>query len=157
MPGDASGSPTAWSPGGKIRVVPWHPSIVHFPIALAAAAAVFQLIALGTGKSHFTVSALIALAIGAIMALAAAVTGTAQEEAAQRVPGIEAVLARHELLGTLSTAIMLALGITAFYLHMKKVLPSRLFLAALIALAILLQVTGYMGGQLVYIHGAGRL
>ncbi|MCH8328406.1 MAG: DUF2231 domain-containing protein [Candidatus Marinimicrobia bacterium] len=138
-------------------MVPWHPSIVHFPIALAAMAALFQLLAVITRKSHFTVSALVALAVGAGMAFVAAITGTAQEEAAKRVPGIEAALERHELFGTLGAAIMLALSFAAFYLHMKKILPPRLFLAALVALAVLLLATGFLGGELVYIHGAGRL
>ena len=137
-------------------MVPWHPSLVHFPIALAATAAIFQLLALVTGKSQFSMSAIIALAMGAVMAVAAAITGTAQEEAAKLLPGIEAALERHELLGTLGASAMLALTISAYYLHMKNNLPPRLFLAALTALAILMLVTGHWGGQLVYIYGAGR-
>jgi len=137
-------------------MVPWHPSIVHFPIALAVTAAIFQLLALGAGKSQFTVSAITVLVMGAVMAVAAAITGTAQAETAKLLPGIEAAIERHELLGTLGTAAMLALGVSAFYLHMKNRLPPRLFLAALTALAVLMLVTGHWGGQLVYIYGAGR-
>jgi len=137
-------------------MVPWHPSLVHFPIALATAAAIFQLLALVTGKSQFTVSAIVVLAMGAVMAVAAAITGTAQEETAKLLPGIEAVLERHELLGTVGAVAMLALTISAFYLHMKNSLPPRLFLAALTALAILVVAAGHWGGQLVYIYGAGR-
>ena len=137
-------------------MVPWHPSLVHFPIALAVAAAMFQLLALVAGKSQFSVSAIIALAMGSVMAVAAAITGTAQEEAAKLLPGIGATLERHELLGTLGASAMLALTVSAFYLYMKNRLPPRLFLAALTALAILLLATGHWGGQLVYIYGAGR-
>jgi uncharacterized membrane protein len=136
-------------------MVPWHPALVHFPIALAGVAVLFELLAIGFHRDEYERSALIALGAAALMAIVAAVSGTAQEEAASHLPGIAATLEMHENLGTLSAALLGVCALGGLYLHLKGWLPQKLYLAVLLALSILLLATGHWGGRLVYYYGAG--
>ena len=136
-------------------MVPWHPSLVHYPIALVAVAALFQLLAIGFGKDEYERAALIALAAAVPMSIAAAVSGTVQEEMISRLPDIANALSLHETLGTLSAALIGALALGGLYLHLKGRLPRRFYFAILLALTTLLLITGYWGGRLVYLYGAG--
>ena len=133
----------------------WHPALIHYPIALVAVAALFQLLALIWPERRFTVSALIALGAGGLVAVAAAVTGTAQEEAVRELSGIAETLERHEDLGTLSAVLMNALALGGLYLYLKEKLPAPLFLVLLVRLSGLLILTGHWGGLLVFQYGAG--
>lgn len=133
----------------------WHPALIHYPIALVAVAALFQLLALIWPERRFTVSALIALGAGGLVAVAAAVTGTAQEEAVRELSGIAETLERHEDLGTLSAVLMNSLALGGLYLYLKEKLPAPLFLVLLVLLSGLLVLTGHWGGLLVFQYGAG--
>lgn len=142
--------------------MPLHPQLVHFPIACATLAALLQLSAVIFRRPSLTLSAVLTLGIGAIMAgigaimaIAAAVTGTAQEEVVGQLPGIHDSLELHETLGNITTWVMGLGSLVIIYLHLKGKLPPWGFLVVLIALAILVQVTGHHGGKLVYQFGAG--
>ncbi len=136
-------------------MIPLHPALVHYPIAFAMAAALFQLLAVLRHKPQFTVSALIALGVAGLAAIAAAVTGTAQEELVGGISQISDTLSLHENLGTLSAALLNAVALGALYLYLKERLPDLLFLLVLMGLSALLIVTGHWGGVLVYQFGAG--
>lgn len=135
--------------------MPLHPQLVHFPIACATLAALLQLSAVIFRRPSLTLPAVLTLGIGAIMAIAAAVTGTAQEEVVGQLPGIHDSLELHETLGNITTWVMGLGSLVIIYLHLKGKLPPWGFLVVLIALAILVQVTGHHGGKLVYQFGAG--
>ena len=132
-----------------------HPVLVHFPIACAAVAGLFQLLAVIFRRPSLTLPAVLTLGLGAIMAIAAAVTGTAQEELAAQLPGIHESLERHETLGNITTWLMGIGSLVVIYLYLKGKLHPWGFLLALMALAVLVQVTGHYGGVLVYQFGAG--
>ena len=133
----------------------WHPALVHYPIALVAVAALFQLLSLIWPGRRFTLSALIALGAGGLLAVAAAVTGTAQEEVVKALPGIAETLQRHENLGTLSAVLMNALALGGLYLYLKEKLPASPFFVLLVLLSGLLILAGHWGGLLVFQYGAG--
>lgn len=135
--------------------MPLHPVLVHFPIACATVAAVLQLSAVIFRRPSLTLPAVLTLGIGTIMAIAAAVTGTAQKEVVGQLPGIHDSLELHETLGNITTWVMGLGSLVIIYLHLKGKLHPWGFLLALIALATLVQVTGHYGGRLVYQFGAG--
>lgn len=135
--------------------MPLHPLLVHFPIACATLAALFQLLAVIFRRPSLTLPAVLTLGLGAIMAIAAAVTGTAQEEVVGQLPGIHDSLELHETLGNITTWIMGLGSLVVIYLHLKGKLHPWGFLLALVAVATLVQVTGHYGGKLVYQFGAG--
>lgn len=118
-------------------------------------AVLLQLIGVTLKRPAFTLPALIILGVGAVTAIVAALTGTAQAVVARELPGIHEVLERHELLGNLAAWTLGVVTFLSIYLFLKGRWSDRLFLAVLMALAILLQVTGHFGGELVFRYGAG--
>ena len=58
-------------------IMPLHPIIVHFPIALVMMAVVFQLLVVFLKRRYLVNSAWITLGLAALTAIAAALTGTA--------------------------------------------------------------------------------
>ena len=135
--------------------MPWHPVLVHYPIALTIMAAVFQLFAVLGRRTGFFLPALVCLCAAGVAGITAAITGAAQEQLVKELPGIHAALERHETLGNLSAWTLGAGGLLSIYLYLKGQLRPRLFLLALVLAGTLVLVTGHYGGRLVYSHGAG--
>ena len=144
-------------------LAPFHPLVVHFPIALLIVAALFDLVALALKRPDLSAAAFYLQALAAAGAVASYFTGEAAEEGAEhlaeRLPAVEAVLERHEDLGKIVMWAALALVALRLGLLLKaksEVAGVRALTAALsLALAVLVGLTGYFGGQLVYEYGAG--
>ncbi len=137
----------------------WHPVVVHFPIALvlfgAAAAAVYAAL----GWAFWRGVALAAFAVGALSAWVAVRTGETLEEAVEGTPVVDALVGRHEDLGEwalwLSLATLIALaGATVWARRTgaeREPVALRLAVAALaLAAAVLVAMTGHLGGQMVW-------
>lgn len=136
-----------------------HPMVVHFPIALLLVALLFDVAALFLPKAGLTRTSLYLSALAAPGAVAAYLSGEAAEEPAENLPGIEALLERHEDLGKLLMIAAIAVLIVRlgfFWRRWHETIAGRAVLAFFGGiLAILVGATGYAGGQLVYDHGAG--
>ncbi len=136
-----------------------HPMLVHFPIALLAVALLFDVAALFFPKAELVRASLYVSALGALGAVGAYFTGEAAEESAERLPGIEALLERHEDLGKLlmgGAIAVLVIRLAFFWRRWHEPIAGRAVLAFLGAVLVgLVAATGYAGGQLVYEHGAG--
>lgn len=136
-----------------------HPMLVHFPIALAFLMLAFDLASLAFRKAAFAQAALYTHAFVAVSAVAAYLSGEGAEEAAERLPGVEALLERHEDLGKLLMALAVATFAVRGFLAVKRWLEpvgARALLGAMsLALCLVVGATGYAGGELVYKHGAG--
>ena len=135
--------------------MPLHPTLVHYPIAFTCIAACFQLLAVVLGRRELTLSALIALGLGALMAIVAAITGAAQEQLLENLPGIRNALDRHADLGNAAAWLLGVASLSVLYLHLKGRLHPQLFLGMLLLATALVLVTGHFGGELVFLHGAG--
>lgn len=138
--------------------IPLHPLVVHFPIALLLTALAFDWVGLLWKKESLTRAALYVQALGVAGTLAAFLTGNRDEETAERIPGIEAVLEQHEQLGQISLWVAIAvLGIRLFLVWRgPSGTGSKVLMASLsLILAALVSVTGYYGGKLTYEYGAG--
>lgn len=135
-----------------------HPLVIHFPIALLISALAFDLVGVLWRREAFSSAAYYALLIGALGAVAAVLTGNQAEEAAERLAGIEPVLELHQKLGQVTMWAALAAVALRWYLIRRQPLAQRLrvlLLGISLALAVLVGVGGYYGGQLVYEFGAG--
>lgn len=136
-----------------------HPMLVHFPIALIIAAFAFDLAALVTRRPSFSSAALYTSALAALGGVAAFLSGNAAEEAAERIPGIEALLERHEDLGKILMAAAIALLVIRLVVLWRgwheRVAAQALVAALSLGLVFLVGATGFYGGKLVYEHGAG--
>lgn len=160
-PAVASGEPDAAPPAdaslevsgdladqGAMAAIPWktafsshlHNKIVHFPLALGMAAAVFFLIA--PRWPAYEPAARLLLIAAALAAVAAFFSGRAQEEPFQDSP-FHSVVELHEKFG-ITTAITLWAGVAlTFWARARRFMPLYAIL-----LMMLLACTGFLGGVL---------
>jgi uncharacterized membrane protein len=133
---------------GALAAIPWktaftghlHNKIVHFPLALGLAAAVILIVA--PRWPAYEPAARVLLIAGAVAAVAAYLTGGAQEEPFEDSP-FHSVVELHEKFG-IGTAITLWAGVAlTFWARARRFLPVYGLL-----LILLLTATGFLGGVL---------
>jgi len=133
---------------GAMAAIPWqkaftgnlHNKIVHFPLALGLAAAVFFMIA--PRWPAYEPAARLLLIAGALAAVVAFFSGRAQEEQFEDSP-FRSVVALHEKFG-ITTAITLWAGVAlTFWVRARRFMPLYGIL-----LILLLVCTGFLGGVL---------
>lgn len=134
----------------------FHPSVVHFPIALVVVGALFALLYSALRRDWLRWFAPILLSLALLGAVAAYFSGQAAEDRAEEIGVPHDALEEHEsagiwALGTIALACLLSWATHA---------PRRgVWVAALIAVlaAAATLRSGHLGGQLVFVHGAGRV
>jgi len=141
---------------GKWLGHPLHPAVVHVPTALWPAALLFDLLSqLGDGNNALVRTSYFTILLGLLAALLAAASGLA--DFAEIKPGRPA-----RRLGYYHMALSLAVtALFAVNLFLRdddarqaaSVSGTRLALSA--AGVVLLLISGYLGGKMVYDHGAG--
>lgn len=133
---------------GTLAAIPWqtaftgnlHNKIVHFPLALGLAAAVFFMIA--PRWPAYEPAARLLLIAGALAAVVAFFSGRAQEEQFEDSP-FHSVVELHEKFG-ITTAITLWAGVAlTFWVRARRFMPLYGIL-----LVLLLVCTGFLGGVL---------
>ncbi len=135
---------------------PLHPVIVHFPIALLATAIFLEVIELFLKRDALREAATWLLGLGFLGGLVATVTGILAEEAAEEMGVPESAIETHELLAFATLAVFAVL-IAIRWLQRKRRIPEfpGIVLAIGLVGVILIGLTGYFGGDLVYRYGAG--
>ncbi|MFB3880540.1 MAG: DUF2231 domain-containing protein [Armatimonadota bacterium] len=132
-----------------------HPLVVHFPIALWTAAFIFALLWLIFRKPTLEASAIGALVLGTAIAVVTAATGL---HAAATVPHPDAaheLLEDHESLAIASFVVAAVLSVWRLVLWQKLRKIQAAFPVALLALAVMVNLTADLGGRLVYRYGIG--
>ncbi len=132
-----------------------HPLIVHFPIALWTAPIIFAVLWLIFRKPTLETAAAATLVLGVVIALIAVATGL---HAAATVPHPDAaheLLDDHETLAFVSFGVAAALSIWRLALWQRLARIKTLFPVGLLALAVLVNLTAHLGGELVYRYGIG--
>ena len=144
-----------------IMLVPLHPAIVHFPIALITAALILHGIQLWKPNWLSRVVGLWLMGLATISAIAAVLTG---QKEATKASGIGyptetlVLMERHETIGNIVVwgSILFFIGWIYLFLKYKNdIRLDRLALAFLLLLFMIVTISAYTGGQLVYIHGVG--
>jgi len=134
-----------------------HAMIIHFPIALLMAGFLSEVIALFSKKEFFRQAAFYLLILGALGAAAAYLTGSYAGEGIEEGP-LKKPMELHEQAATITLwlAIVTALFRAAvFYFKYDRSWVKWVGVILFTALAGSVSRTGYLGGQLVYSHGAG--
>ena len=134
-----------------------HAMIIHFPIALLMAGFLSEIIALFIKKEFFRQAAFYLLILGALGATAAYLTGGYAGEGIEEGP-LKKPMELHEQTATITIwlAIITALFRAAvFYFKYDRSWVKWVGVILFAALAGSVSRTGYLGGQLVYSHGAG--
>jgi mono/diheme cytochrome c family protein/uncharacterized membrane protein len=136
-----------------VKLIRWlgkfHPSAVHFPIALLMAAAVAELLRIATGKPAFDAITRYCVWFGTLTAVGAGTLGWFL--GGFRLTDASWVLMTHRWLGT-STFVCAGLVLVLSEASRR---PERrgtriCFRAALVAIAALVSVTGFFGGAVVF-------
>ena len=140
-----------------LDVVHFHPMVVHFPVALLLISALFEVVYLINKDPFYRRAGFYLFVMGALGIVAAVITGNLAEEAAER-EAIERFIEAHEEAGQLT----LVLTIITFIVRIAlKVMDKyhgiyQWIFLTLFAISIAAMVrTAYLGGELVYTHGAG--
>jgi mono/diheme cytochrome c family protein/uncharacterized membrane protein len=126
-----------------------HPAAVHFPIALLTAAAVAELLRLATKRTAFDAASRYCVWFGALMAIPAGVLGWFVGGFQLTDPSW--VLTTHRWLGTLTAVwAVLVLVLSEASRRRSSNQAPRWGRAALLVAAILVLVTGFFGGAVVF-------
>jgi uncharacterized membrane protein len=133
-----------------------HPAIVHFPIALLTIAALFGLISLFTKKEFFKEVAFWNLLLGVIGAIAAVLTGLIQEQTLVHNEEIHQILVKHEMNGFIILILSFTLLTWAWVRKNKFTRKEHsLWVLFLLIGTSLIFYQGFLGGKMVFEHGAG--
>jgi uncharacterized membrane protein len=134
-----------------------HAMVIHFPIALILVGFLSEIIALLSKKEFFSNAAFYLLLLGAIGATVAYFSGSYAGEGIEEGP-LAAPMELHEQAATITLwlAIITALFRSAiFYFKYNRTWTKWIGILLFVALSGAVARTGYLGGQLVYSHGAG--
>jgi len=137
---------------------PLHPAIVHFPIVLSLVALLFEVVARHPRAKAMSAPAGLLLALAALGAVAAVITGNAAHDDAVVPQGVAPLLERHQDIGETAMWLLLAAAAVRLVLAWKGWLRGWLawaFIVSLAALAGLVGYNGYLGGKMVFDHGLG--
>jgi mono/diheme cytochrome c family protein/uncharacterized membrane protein len=139
--------------GFLVTLIRWlgtfHPAAVHFPIALLTAGAVSELLRMGTGKLAFDFVSRYCVWFGALSAAAAGILGWFV--GSFRLAGASWLMITHAWLGTstvVCAGLVLALSEASFRSDRHRV--QMWFRVMLLVLAVLVMVTGFFGGAVVF-------
>jgi len=139
--------------------LPYHPIVVHFPIALLLVGFAVDLAGLLLKRDWLARAALLLLILGSLGAVAARQAGKAEEESIVKTPAIEAAIETHEESGNFTMWFFAGITVVrAALTGLKKFTPAMgwIFVVIWAVGAALLVRTAYYGGELVYQHGVGR-
>ena len=135
----------------------WHPLIVHYPIALLSLSPLCDLGSLWLRRRDGHHLAYGLMLLGTVGVCAAVLSGNIAAAAHGEGPAVVSVAA-HEDLATWTLLLGIGIVLGRLPLHLKGNFQGRLFyvwIALGIVVGVLVLVTGYYGGELVYIHGVG--
>jgi uncharacterized membrane protein len=140
-----------------ISATHFHAMVVHFPIALLMVGFLSEVIALFSKKPFFHQTGFYLLLLGTLGTIASYLAGNAAGEGMEE-GALGNAIELHEQAATVSlwltiitAAVYLSLYFFKYNKTWAKVLSIVLFASVIGAIA----RTGYLGGQLVYKHGAG--
>lgn len=133
-----------------------HPFAVHFPIALLLVSLVAEVLWLYRKQEFWRDMAFWLLLFGVAGAFVAAITGGWAEDALNMSHELHEKVEQHETVGYIIAWLFAALLVWKILRRKAMALAeNRMFFGALLVATVLLLVTGFLGGKLVYEYGAG--
>ena len=135
---------------------PIHPIVVHFPISLLSMSVAFDALASRWPTGGLREASLYSLLAGVMSAALAVATGGMEEDLAKRAGVPESVLELHDSLGTVTLVVfvvLLGLRLAMQWGWLKEIRSLTLGLGVIGI--VILALTGYWGGELVYTYGIG--
>jgi len=139
-------------------MIPLHPRIVHFPVALLILATFLGVLALvfKSKRDLFKELCFWNLLFGVAGAIVAVISGLIEEENLVHNEAIHELMETHELLGFIFSSTFLGGFIWMFARKSKmKLAEFRILVIMLVVAAGLLTYSAHLGGTMVYREGAG--
>lgn len=133
-----------------------HPMAVHFPIALLIVSVFLDFLRVAAKKEIFEKSGFHLLVLGVVSAAIAVIFGLLAEDAAPKISVVHDIIETHEILAFVTTGIFAALLIIR-YIFIRKNNFDKIRIVYLIVSVVgigILLTTAFLGGELVYEHGA---
>ena len=135
---------------------PLHPLTVHFPIALLFTSVFFDLLGIVTENKNFKQTGWWLLLLGLIGGIVSASFGMWTEEQVEAMGVPEEAVDRHEMFAIITLLVFAALAVLRWRTRSSWSTRERtLYLCVAMGGLLLLGVTGFYGGELVYRYGAG--
>lgn len=134
-----------------------HAMIIHFPIALLLVAFLSELIAVLLKNEFFKNVSLLLLILGTLGVIAAFLSGGSAGEGIEEGP-LKIPMELHEQAANFSiwlACITATFHTTLYFLNYKSTLTKAIGILIFALLIAAISRTAYLGGQLVYSHGAG--
>ena len=125
-----------------------HPLLVHFPIGLVLIAAVAEVVAMATSLGDWQAVAVVNVRVGAVFAIGAAIAGWRLASS----PGMEATssLDWHRWLGTIAAVAVSGAALATAGARGRSPFALWVYRMTLFWAAVLVAVTGHLGGLLVW-------
>ncbi|HUJ79535.1 MAG TPA: DUF2231 domain-containing protein [Nitrospiria bacterium] len=135
---------------------PLHPLTVHFPIALLFTSVFFDLLGALTGNKNFKQTGWWLLILGLIGGTVAAGFGMWTEEQVEASGVPETAVDRHEAFAVTTIIVFAVLAVFRWWMRERWSARDRVVYLSLAMIGLLLLgITGFYGGELVYRYGAG--
>lgn len=133
-----------------------HPMVVHFTIAIIYLAALAGLVGLFVKRDGFFARLfLLLLVLSVVATLAAGVAGVISESYVRPSRAVSLILSLHKRDGELTgVLVLIALGFQWFRQRKRKSISLLALLFCLLA-TVMVSITGFFGGTMVYDHGLG--
>ncbi len=132
-------------------LTPFHPRVVHFPIALSIVGALFIVVGALRKQERWSGYGQLSLLLGWLGIMVAVVTGLIDQASAPQSPDVAAVINQHITAGI---ALLIAVGLALYWPLVNKKLWTTSarwgYFALLAAVIILVLIEGWLGGRLVY-------
>lgn len=134
-------------------LIPYHPKVVHFPIALFVVALGFEFLEVIFRKKEFHVTAICVFVAATLAGPLAVMTGLWE---AERLQLSHSLLNQHQFVGfALMWFALLSLPVLWFFKKKQTRFFRFVFLVVLLTTAGMVSYVGHLGGQMVYQYGAG--
>lgn len=138
-------------------ITPFHPAVVHFPIALFLFSVALNLAGRYLHGSRLAFAGKITLYGAAAGGILSVILGYIDEERFESVlsPDVLDAVHLHMWFGIAYAAALLLLALYRWFLDSRGQGSERTFLLASLAGVLLAIVQGWLGGELVFAHGVG--
>ena len=137
-------------------MLPLHPILVHFPVALVVFAGILALAAWIWNKPRLHQIARVNLIVGTVCAILTVISGFAAEGDVFTIDPQHDVLERHEMLALTTLTLLVLLSVWAIWKRKDWVSKApTLFTIVLLIAHLAVAGTAFYGGKLVYEYGVG--
>ncbi|MDP0589050.1 MAG: DUF2231 domain-containing protein [Candidatus Endonucleobacter bathymodioli] len=140
----------------NIEIIPnWHPILVHFTIALFTISSLLYLVGMRLKNPNLLIVARWNLWIGALVTIMTIFTGFNAYNSITHDGPLHAAMTNHQKWALVTASLFSMISIWAFIKHRGATKVSPIFVIIILSASVLLAITGYKGGEVVYLHGGG--